>query len=81
MILYPTGPSGIYPSSSGLKMMYLSGMEAAGSVKDASTFTFDAISSLETQATNKPAIDILITSQWPSVVCNYAIKPVSFLDF
>lgn len=69
------GPSGIYPSSTGLKMMYLSGMEAAGSVKDASTFTFDAISSLETQATNKPAIDILITSQWPSAVCNYAKKP------
>lgn len=79
IIMYSIGPNGIYPSSSGLKMMYLSGREAVGSGKDVSTFTFNDISSLETQATNKPAIDILITSQWPDVVCNYAKKPVSFL--
>ncbi|XP_045138727.1 CWF19-like protein 1 isoform X3 [Portunus trituberculatus] len=69
------GPNGIYPSSSGLKMVYLSGKEAAGHGKSASTFTFDDIASLETQATAKPAIDILLTSQWPNVVCNYAKKP------
>lgn len=75
--LCPTGPNGIYPSSSGLKMVYLSGKEAASHAKSASTFTFDDISSLETQATAKPAIDILLTSQWPNAVCNYAKKPVS----
>lgn len=61
-------------------MMYLSGMETNGSVKDASTFTFDTVSSLETQATNKPAIDILITSQWPNAICNFAKKSVSILS-
>ena len=55
----------------------MSGEEAVNHT--ASTFTFDDIASLETQATRKPAIDILITSQWPSAICNFAKKPVSFI--
>ncbi|XP_069960745.1 CWF19-like protein 1 isoform X2 [Cherax quadricarinatus] len=69
------GPSGIYPCSSGLRIMYLSGMQADNNKKTASTFIFDDITSLETQATSNPAIDILITSQWPNAVCNFAKKP------
>ncbi|KAG7163471.1 CWF19-like protein 1-like [Homarus americanus] len=68
------GPSGIYPCSSGLRVMYLSGMQADVKKKNNTTFIMDNILALETQATNKPAIDILITSQWPHAVCNFAKK-------
>ncbi|XP_071515989.1 CWF19-like protein 1 [Panulirus ornatus] len=69
------GPSGIYPCSSGLKIMYLSGIQSTNSKSNDTTFSFNDISSLETQATSKPTVDILITSQWPSAVCNYAKNP------
>lgn len=61
--------------------MYLSGMESKNKKKTDSSFTFDAINSLEMQATKKPMIDILITSQWPSAVNNFAVKPVSDFNF
>ncbi|XP_045618133.1 CWF19-like protein 1 [Procambarus clarkii] len=68
------GPSGIYPCTSGLRIMYLSGTQASTNKKSPGTFIFDDIASLETQATSKPAIDILISSQWPSAICNFAKK-------
>lgn len=73
----PTGPSGIYPCSSGLKIMYLSGRESEDNKKSDFSFVGDDIKSLETECGNKQVIDILITGQWPKAVCNFAKKPVS----
>ncbi|XP_066985910.1 CWF19-like protein 1 isoform X2 [Macrobrachium rosenbergii] len=71
------GPSGIYPCSSGLRIMYLSGRETDQKKNDFS-FVYEDIQALETQATNKPTIDILISGQWPSAVCNFAKKPEGY---
>ncbi|KAK7075504.1 hypothetical protein SK128_009879 [Halocaridina rubra] len=68
------GPSGIYPCNSGLKVMYLSGKEVLQS-KTECTFSNSDIQALETLATSKPTIDILITGQWPSSVCSFAKEP------
>lgn len=69
------GPNGIYPCSSGLKIMYLSGRESEDKKKTDFSFIGDDIKSLETQCGSKQVIDILITGQWPKAVCNYAKKP------
>ncbi|KAK4323675.1 hypothetical protein Pmani_005646 [Petrolisthes manimaculis] len=66
------GPKGIYPCSSGLKIMYLSGVESSSRDKNCNTFSFEDVTSLETQITSKQAIDILITSQWPTSICNFS---------
>ncbi|XP_068220486.1 CWF19-like protein 1 isoform X2 [Palaemon carinicauda] len=71
------GPSGIYPCSSGLRIMYLSGRETDKKKNDLS-FVFNDIKALETQATNKPTIDILMTGQWPNAVCGFVKKPEGY---
>lgn len=68
------GPAGIYPCSSGLRIAYINGYEGEDS-KDVINFDFERIRSLETEAGNKVQVDILLSTQWPTNVCNFARKP------
>ena len=73
------GRQGIFTSSSGLKIAYLSGVEGSGEKPDIS-FTVDDVNNLVTPPTADSAfkgVDILLTSQWPEGVEKYGITPVS----
>ena len=62
-----------------MQIAYLSGKQCKEKEEKINgiTFDFDTLKNLKTEATAKPKIDILITSQWPDAVCNYAKTPVS----
>uniref|UniRef100_A0A2P2I4V1 CWF19-like protein 1 n=1 Tax=Hirondellea gigas TaxID=1518452 RepID=A0A2P2I4V1_9CRUS len=72
------GPSGIYPSSSGLRIAYLSGRQDTPA--GLAGYTNKKVEELEVEGKQQGIIDILLTSQWPSLVTSYASKPAEGCD-
>ena len=72
------GKKGIYTSTSGLTIAYLSGTDGTMSAaSDGSTFTNDDIDSLRHSLSGESkGVDILLTSPWAQNVYKYASKPV-----
>ncbi|XP_071511088.1 CWF19-like protein 1 [Diadema antillarum] len=78
------GKRGIYSTASGLQIAYLSGTESSGA-GDACHFTradIDALGLPLVSNSKFKGVDVLLTSQWPSGVTQYAnnaenVKPVN----
>ncbi|XP_012280243.1 CWF19-like protein 1 [Orussus abietinus] len=76
------GKKGLYNSSSGLKIAYLSGIERQGS--ESSSYTFDESDIMSIRSTclkGQPSyrgVDILLTSQWPKDVTHLDSTEPSF---
>ena len=73
-----TGDYGIFTGSTGLKLAYVSGKQKTDSNQQ-SGFSMDSIKSIEVQLLNDSqfaGVDILLTSQWPSGIENFAASLV-----
>ena len=76
-VLY-SGKTGIYTTSNGLKIAYLSGTESTETVSTPYQFTSEECQNLQILAKNEPGIDILLSSQWPFGITNDSpLSPVA----
>ncbi|XP_077969693.1 CWF19-like protein 1 isoform X1 [Styela clava] len=76
------GRKGVFTTSGGLKVVYLSGLESPSGSTPAPKHCFSEadIKSLVTSVTNAGSknfvgVDLLLTSQWPKAVCTYGNAP------
>ena len=74
-----SGRHGRYAEGSGLKIVYMGGVEAEGE-KGLSTFNSQDVADLLQPVVGDSSykgVDILLTSQWPRDIHKYASEPVS----
>ena len=67
------GRRGIYTTTGGLNIAYLSGLWGEG--RDAHCYTESDLAIMHAQAGITNGIDILLTSEWPADVMRYVAKP------
>lgn len=80
LCLCVTGRRGVFTGASGLQIAYVSGREALQEPAPAHCFTPKDLSALVAPLTSSSkfrGVDILLTSQWPKGVWNYANNPVT----
>lgn len=76
------GRRGVFSSTSGLQIAYLSGTESQDEPAPAYSFSSKDVTELKTSLLSTPnfkGIDILLTSPWPRDVENFANSPVSLV--
>lgn len=75
------GKKGVFKTSSGLRVAYISGIESpSGSTPSpkhcfSQTDTKNLLNLLKVDSSDYKGVDILLTSQWPKGVTNYANQP------
>ena len=69
------GRRGVYTTTNGLSIAYISGVFGDGMSNEPHCYTETDLNILQAQSGVMNGIDILITSQWPSDVLRYVKKP------